>query len=137
MSNLDNIDENLIEIIEDKLNSGFIKANGIEILEAKKGYVKGRIVINELHLNSWNAVHGGCIFSLADTIAGIAAISCMGNVVTLSGNINYIRPAINTAEIIGEAEVIHSGSSTAVVDVLLKSHEGKILSKSTLTFHKV
>jgi len=131
------IDSQYQAIINQKFDSGFIQANKIELLETKKGYAKGRIILEDVHLNSWKAAHGGCLFTLADTIGGIAAITCIGNVVTISGNMNYLTPGNNTSEIIAEANVVHAGRTTAVVDVLLTSLEGRSIAKSTLTYYKV
>ena len=131
------IDEQYREIINTKFDSGYIQGNDIELIEAYKGFAKGRIRLQDKHLNSWKAVHGGCLFTLADTIGGIAGITCIGNAVTISGNINYLSPAMDTEYITAEATVIHSGRTTAVVDVIIKADDGRALTKSTLTFYKV
>lgn len=131
------IDPKYSEIINQKFESGFIQANEIELLEAREGYAKGRIELKPIHLNSWKAVHGGCLFTLADTIGGIAAITCIGNAVTISGNMNYLSPGSNTEAIVAEANVIHAGKTTAVVDVMLSTLEGRNVAKSTLTFYKI
>lgn len=131
------IDPQYTDIINQKFDSGFIKANGIELLEATKGHAVGRIKVTDFHLNSWKAVHGGALFSLADTIGGIAGITCIGNAVTISANINYLSPGANTEYITADASVVHSGRTTAVVDVLLTSDDGRNVAKSTLTFYKV
>ena len=43
-------------------------------------------------LNIHGFVHGGALFSLADTAAGAASFTSGRDSVTLSGTINYIKP---------------------------------------------
>lgn len=131
------IDTKYQEIIDKKFDSGFIQANKIEMLDAKKGYAEGRIKVDSFHLNSWKAVHGGALFTIADTVGGIAAITCIGNAVTISANINYLSPGINTEYITAKANVIHSGKTTAVVDVMLSADDGRDIAKATLTYYRV
>ena len=48
----------------------------LEILEKRPGYAKGQIVLRPWHLNVLGIVHGGVLFSLADSVSGTAA--CTG-----------------------------------------------------------
>ena len=50
-------------------------------------------IITEKSLNNLGVAHGGFIFGLADTAAGIAAMTNGGNVVTVDSNISYFKPA--------------------------------------------
>ena len=56
-------------------SNGFAKHIGIEILEADQGHAAGRIVLAPIHGNPIGSIHGGCIFTLVDTIAGTAFVS--------------------------------------------------------------
>jgi len=48
---------------------------GVDIIEVREGYAKASIAINLNHLNLHNTVHGGVIFSLADTVFALASNS--------------------------------------------------------------
>src|SRR5437016_6768581 len=52
----------------------FAELVGIEILEADKEHVVGRIMLGPQHSNGRDRVHGGAIMSLADTLGAIATV---------------------------------------------------------------
>ena len=45
----------------------------IELADMSLGYVKGKMMVTEDVLNPYGSVHGGCLYSLADIVSGIAA----------------------------------------------------------------
>lgn len=116
---------------------GFIKEMGIELIELKDGYCKGRIILSEKHNNPMGTVHGGMIFGLADTIGGRAAMSYGDKVVTLNASICYLNPASNTEHIEAEATEVRNGRTTAIYDVMIRTAEGADVAKVTLTYYKV
>lgn len=116
---------------------GFIKEMGMELLELREGYCKGRIVLSEKHNNPMGTVHGGLIFGLADTIGGRAAMSYGDKVVTLNANICYLNPAADTEYIEAEATAIRNGRTTAIYDVMIRTAEGKDVAKVNITYYKV
>ena len=116
---------------------GFIKEMGMELLELREGYCKGRIALSEKHNNPMGTVHGGLIFGLADTIGGRAAMSYGDKVVTLNANICYLNPAADTEYIEAEATAIRNGRTTAIYDVMIRTAEGKDVAKVNITYYKV
>ncbi len=79
-------------------------------------------------------MHGGCIFTLADTIGGSAALTHGVKVVTLDSTIHYLKPAIHTEKLIAEAREIKYGSTIAVYEVSITNAEGDLLSTVLLSF---
>ena len=84
-------------------SGGFAKHTGIEILEAENGHALGRIVLGKVHGNSIGAVHGGCIFTLIDTVAGTAFVTTGKICTTLSSNIDFLSAAIESKELTAQA----------------------------------
>ncbi|HHX95455.1 MAG TPA: PaaI family thioesterase [Clostridia bacterium] len=65
---------------------------GIELLELSEGKAVVQMRVKEEHLNLLGTTHGGAIFTLADTVMGLAANSRKERVsVTLNVHINYLR----------------------------------------------
>lgn len=65
---------------------------GIELLELSEGKAVTQMKVREEHLNLLGTTHGGSIFTMADTVMGLAANSRPGRTsVTLNMQINYIR----------------------------------------------
>ena len=119
------------------IQKGFIAKTGISITDLKEGYSKGKIMLNESHNNPMDYVHGGCLFTLADTVGGHAAMSYGQRVTTLSAEIHYMNPAVDTAYVEAEANVIKNGRTISLVDVMVRDDKGKDCCKLTLTFYKV
>lgn len=110
----------------------FIPFLGISITELDSGYCKGEMELKPEHLNPLGIAHGGCVFSLADTIGGLAAISHNpeATVVTVSSNINYLRPAENTTKLVAQSREIKYGSKVAVYEVNVTSDDGMLLASA-------
>lgn len=113
---------------------GFISLVGIEFKEASLGYCKGELVVREELANPYGMVHGGCIFTLADTIGGSAALTHGKSIVTVDSNIHYLAPAINTTKLIAEAREIKYGSKIAVYEVNIMNDNDDLLATSTMSY---
>ena len=50
-------------------NDKFIELIGIRIVELDEGYCKGELEVTDQHMNPLGTVHGGCLYTLADTDA--------------------------------------------------------------------
>lgn len=87
----------------------------------------------QVHRN--HAVHGGCIFSLADTIGGSAAISYGNSIVTMSGNFHYLSPAAGIDKLYAIAREIKHGKKISVYDVEIRDDKGKLIAKGTFSYY--
>ena len=113
---------------------GFIPLVGITFTEASLGYCKGELIVRPELANPYGMVHGGCIFTLADTIGGSAALTHGKPIVTVDSNIHYLSPAVNTAKLIAEAKEIKYGSKIAVYEVNIMNEHGNLLATSTMSY---
>ncbi|MCC8081781.1 MAG: PaaI family thioesterase [Lachnospiraceae bacterium] len=123
--------ERLIEM----RNTGFAKEIGLRITQIREGYAKGELVLRPMHGNPIGSVHGGLIFTIADTVGGTAATSRGRFVTTVSGNMNYLRPAMNCEKLIGESVEIKIGKNMCVYDVVITNETGKEIAKATMTYY--
>lgn len=127
--------EKIIEVInKDNLFAIYM---GIEITEIAEGYAKGQMKIKPEFTNLLGSLHGGCGFTLADSIAGAAAVSNGYKMTTLSANFNYLAPVINEPVIYAEAKVIKNGKTIAVVEVNITNQTGKAIAKGDFTFFRL
>lgn len=109
---------------------------GIITLERRPGYAKCEIEIKPWHLNVLGVIHGGVLFSLADTVSGTAAAaSGEYRVTTVSGNINYLRAGKNTSKITAEAVEVKNGKTFSVCDAKIFDDKGALLATTTMTFY--
>jgi len=82
--------ENILEVMNKDTYANFL---GIEIIQADQGEAIGRLKTNENHLNSLGIVHGGAIFSLADTTFAAASNSREGTAVAANVSISFCKAA--------------------------------------------
>lgn len=128
--------DNLTDIAKKNLEKvkGFIKANNYSVLKVEKNYCELEGIITETSLNNLNVAHGGYIFGLADTAAGIAAMTEGKNVVTVDSSINYFRPA-GGSKIYAIARSLKIGKTISTYEVLINDEDNNLIAKATITYY--
>ena len=119
-----------------KNDKGFIGSNNYEVIKVEKNYCELDGIITQSSLNNMSIAHGGYIFGLADTAAGIAAMTNGGNVVTIDSSINYIKPA-KGPRITAKASAIKIGKVISVFDVQITDEQDELIAKATITFYNI
>lgn len=107
---------------------------GIELLEIREGYVRTRVKTRKELENIYGDMHGGCLYTIADNMAGVAASTYGYYVTTVSGSIQYLKAGRNTEYIFCEAEVIKPGKTITVVQVRLTDDCGTLLNTAEFTY---
>ncbi|CAH0120008.1 MULTISPECIES: PaaI family thioesterase [unclassified Paenibacillus] len=100
---------------------------GLELVEAKEGYIKLRLPFREQFLGdeSGTYIHGGILASLID-IAGDFALITLHNrgLPTVDLRIDYLRPA-RKEDLYAIATVVKNGRSLGIADIAVENVEGK------------
>ena len=96
-------------------NNPYAAKIGIEILEIRKGYVYARVRKKRDLENIYGDLHGGCLYTIADNMAGIAAGTYGNYVTTINGSIQYLKAGRNTEYIFCRAQVIKPGKTISVI----------------------
>ncbi len=117
--------------------SGFIKEMGMVVTAVSDGYAKVEMKIEETHGNPIGAVHGGVIFSLADTTGGIAATSKGNYVTTVTGDINYLNPAMNVKKLVADTRELKAGKNILVYDVTVRDEKGTVIAEARMTYYSL
>lgn len=129
MENNENMDQ-LIHRLNG--NSQYLQSNDMKVTELRRGYARVEMIIDKQILNVHGFVHGGALFSLADTAAGAASFATGRDSVTLAGTINYMKPG-KGGKLIGIATEINAGRTTGVYEVFIYNDEEILLSRATFT----
>lgn len=106
---------------------------GIEIADARPGYAKVTLKIDERHINAVGRVMGAVYYTMADFAFAVATNYeyDKGATVTLSSQINFLGAAKGKT-LIGEAEVLKDGRATSFYKVRITDELGtKIAEVST------
>ena len=90
---------------------------GLKIDEIRLGYCKLHYTITEEMLNGFEQVHGGILFSAADSAFAFACNSHGRITVALDVSITFTRPAKTGDLLTVEAKEIHLSNKTGVYDI--------------------
>lgn len=98
---------------------------GIEILEVKEGYCKIKMMMRTEMINGFLVVHGGVIFSLADSALAFACNNRNNLSLALECNISFLKQVNVGDELTAEATEIHNGKSTGVYSISVINQNNK------------
>jgi len=72
-------------------NDAWAQESGIELIEVTTGRAKVRMTIEKRHLNGHETIHGGVIFTLADTAFALASNSHCIPAAAINAHISYVK----------------------------------------------
>lgn len=130
----------LEELRQRAYQSGIFQLLGTRIDKAQDGTGAVHLHVDARLYHGQQIVHGGVIFTLADTAMSMALLSVLPPGTpfsTIEAKINYIRP-VRTGEISAEATLVHHGRTTAVLECSvynINENERKIIARVLGTFH--
>ena len=113
--------------------SGF---NQILLTSVSEGRVEGELADIIATQNPLGGVHGGALYTLADTAAGLAVATNGRANVTLDSNLHFLRPP-RPGKVYCTAVVRKRGRNIDVCDVSLWDSEDREVAIGTFTFSKV
>lgn len=109
---------------------------GVEILEATREKVVGRLFVRPDICTTWNTLHGGAIMAFADTLGATGAflnLPAGAGTTTMESKTNFIGSAKAGATVIGESTPLHVGSRTSVWQTRIRREDGKLVAVVTQT----
>ncbi|MBS1652007.1 MAG: hydroxyphenylacetyl-CoA thioesterase PaaI [Bacteroidetes bacterium] len=108
-------------------NDAFSKWLGLHIDKVDVGYCKLHFSIKKEMLNGFSSVHGGVLFSAADSAFAFACNSHGVLSVALDVNISFTRP-VKLGDIISiEANEIYLGKKTGIYDIKLFNEQNELV----------
>jgi acyl-CoA thioesterase len=97
---------------------------GIELMEVSAGRAKVRMRIAGWHKNSHGTVHGGAIFTLADTAFALASNSHGVPAAAINAHISYVKAA-TAGTLYAEAEEFSLNPKIATYTVMVTDDAGE------------
>lgn len=129
------MEQELKRYLEEMLNRGMPGELGIHFVVLEEGYVRTEMPIENRHTNVYGMVHGGAMYTLADTTTGFAARTYGGRVVTLNGSMNYLTGSPDTAKIYCDGRVVRHGRKTVVVSAEVYDEFGTLMANGSYTLY--
>jgi len=96
---------------------------GIELLESGPGKARVKMEVTASHLNSHRTVHGGAIFTLADTAFAVASNSHGVPAAAINAHISYMK-SVTSGTLFAEAEEFSLNPKLASYTVRVTDQEG-------------
>lgn len=119
-----------------KCVTDFIGCNNYKVLKVEDNYCELEGEVNESSLNPYGLVHGGYIFGLADTAAGIAAKTTGRNAVTINSSIDYLK-AVKDVNLKAIARSLKNGKSISVYEVFIYDEKETLVAKASVSYFYV
>lgn len=116
-----------------KKDNGFVTANNYKVLKVEENYCEMEGIITDSSNNPFGMAHGGYIFGLADTAAGIAAMTDQRTAVTVNSNIEYLKPG-KGEKLLAIAKALKTGKSISVIEVSIYDTDSNLLAKANVTY---
>jgi acyl-CoA thioesterase len=100
---------------------------GLVVDEIAEGYCKLHYTVKEDMLNGFNSIHGGVLFSAADSAFAFACNSHGCITVALDVSISFNRAAKPGEVLTVEANELHLGNKTGTYDVRTINQHGELV----------
>ena len=119
---------------EDKIN-GFIEYHNFKFIDFSNNELIVEAPIEDNSLNPYGMVHGGLLFGLMDTCAGLHVfLETKREAVTISSNINYVK-ACKGSKIVAKSKPIKIGKNISIIEVYAYNDKGEIVTNGSFNFY--
>ncbi len=109
---------------------------GVEIVEADKSKVVGRLVVRPEICTTFDTLHGGAIMAFADTLGATGAFLNLppgAGTTTMESKTNFIGAAKAGSVVTAVSTPVHIGSRTSVWQTRITREDGKLVAVVTQT----
>lgn len=129
----------LYEFLKQRVQNaqGYIRFSHLNFTELGEGSAKAKVQVDEDLLNPMGTVHGGCLFSICDTVGGTAAMTHGVAVTTTMASISYLNPAPGSGILTAEAVELKAGQNLFRYDVFVRDEQGTLVCKAELEYFKI
>lgn len=118
-------------------DSGFIQYSHLTFTKLSEGTAEAEIEVNKDQLNPMGSVHGGCLFSICDTVGGTAAMTHGVLVTTTMASISYLNPAAGCGKLYAKAVELKAGKTLYRYDVYIRDEQGILICKADMEYYKL
>ena len=109
-----------------------IQEFGMKLVEAREGYAKVSVAVEERFLNAHNIGHGVLLFAAADAAFALS-VNATRDAVGVQWSLNVFRAAKPGETVIGESRVLHGGRQAVICELTVTTGDGRLLAKGQAT----
>lgn len=119
-------------------NNGFIRHNGIRIVSVDEEKSVLEADVTEKSCNVWGIVHGGLLYAMADTAAGVLVRAKYERKnVTLDGSISYLRSTADAKKLTAVAHEVRAGRRVCFLEVDVMNETGVQVARAQINMYFV
>ena len=107
------------------------------LLSWSEGKILIETPVKEENTNPYGFAHGGYLYALCDSAAGLLGYSLGDYTVTQQASISYISSAAVNEILRVEGNCIHNGRTTKVAEITVNGQDGRLVCKSTFTLFSI
>ena len=105
---------------------------GMKLVEAREGYAKVSVSVEERFLNAHNIGHGVLLFAAADAAFALS-VNAVVDAVGVQWSLNILRAAKPGETVFGESRILHKGRQSMVCELTVTSGDGRLLARGQST----
>lgn len=103
------------------------KLLGIEVLDVREGFARGKLNVKNEHINLFGGIHGGILFTFADHVGGACGNSMGKKAVLVQSTTHFIKSAFEGDTIFAEATCTHKGRNVDRIDIKVSRENGDVI----------
>jgi acyl-CoA thioesterase len=115
----------------------FLELIGLKFVKMEKGFSRSELTITGSLLNPYDTLHGGVVYSMADTGMGGALSTLMEEderCSTIEIKINYLK-STRSGRLVCDTKVIHKRKNIGFLESSVKDQEDRLVATATGTFY--
>ncbi len=105
---------------------------GMKLIEAREGYAKVSVAVEERFLNAHKIGHGVLLFAAADAAFALS-VNAVVDAVGVQWSLNVFRAAKPGETVIGESRIVHKGRQSMVCELTVTAGDGRVLARGQST----
>jgi acyl-CoA thioesterase len=120
-----------LQALLEKVNKGdaFAKSVGMHVVEISQGYAKAIMDVTDSHVNVFQMVHGGVVFSLADHACEAAGNSFGEPAVAIQNNVHFLASGKPGDRLEATARVVHRTRRIGLIEAVVLNQNQQILAQ--------
>lgn len=123
-------------MVIDVAGQPFPRLLGLEVTEATKSGVRGRVLVRPDLCTTSHIMHGGAIMAFADTLGAIGAVLNLQEgalTTTIESKTNFVGAAKEGTIVMAESVPLHVGRRSSVWQTRLTREDGALIAVVTQT----
>lgn len=105
---------------------------GMKLVEAREGYAKVSVAVEDRFLNAHNIGHGVLLFAAADAAFALS-VNAVVDAVGVQWSLNVFRAAKPGETVVGESRILHKGRQSMVCELTVTAGDGRVLARGQST----